>query len=167
MGLLLGNLKMPGQREQLKVGITPDHLPPRKRQNIDAAGWSAAASGHSRMQAARRKSRSNCRLIPHQRVFAHECQERLQRGRPRPYRRSSSAGVMPVSFARPPPAAESVPRAPGPKILPAGCPSRTRTSPVLHDRSPTPRAGRSFPGRSPCKRFFLGRGGGSLRWAIF
>ena len=77
MGLLLGNLKMPGQREQLIVHH-PRHLTAGKGQNIDAA---VGKQGSVILDAGRTQEiEVKFQVIAHQRIFAHKCEERLQRG---------------------------------------------------------------------------------------
>lgn len=77
MGLLLGNLKMPGQREQLIVHH-PRHLTAGKGQNIDAA---VGKQGSVIPNAGRTQEiEVKFQVIAHQRIFAHECEKRLQRG---------------------------------------------------------------------------------------
>ena len=91
MGLLLGNLKMPGQREQFIVHHLR-HLTAGKGQNIDAA---VGKQGSVIPNAGRTQEiEVKFQVIAHQRIFAHECEKRLQRGQ-----RLHSSGVMPVSFA--------------------------------------------------------------------
>lgn len=77
MGLLLGNLKMPGQREQFIVHHLR-HLTAGKGQNIDAA---VGKQGSVIPNAGRTQEiEVKFQVIAHQRIFAHECEKRLQRG---------------------------------------------------------------------------------------